>query len=61
MPEPAEDVIVRNLLEAIERLHEDLERVEIWTAALDSFQRAVPDYQPSHAYLLRRTQQWPRA
>jgi hypothetical protein len=52
MPEPAEDQIVRNLAEALERLHEDLNRVELWTAALGCFQRPVPDYQPSERYLL---------
>lgn len=52
MPEPAEDQIVRNLAEALERLHEDLNRVELWTAALNCFQRPVPDYQPGERYLL---------
>jgi hypothetical protein len=52
MPEPAEDQIVRNLAKAIERLHEDLDRVELWTAALDCFQRPVPDYQSGERYLL---------
>jgi len=52
MPEPAEDQIVRNLAKAIERLHEDLDRVELWTEALNCFQRPVPDYQPGERYLL---------
>jgi hypothetical protein len=52
MPEPAEDQIVRNLAKAIERLHEDLDRVELWTAALNCFQRPVPDYQSAERYLL---------
>ena len=52
MPEPPEDKIVRNLVEALERLHEDLDRVELWTAALNCFQRPVPDYQPGERYLL---------
>ena len=52
MPEPAEDQIVRNLAKALERLHEDLDRVELWTAALNYFQRPVPDYQPGERYLL---------
>ena len=42
MPEPAEDQIVRNLAKAIERLHEDLDRVELWTAALNCFQLRFP-------------------
>jgi hypothetical protein len=52
MPEPAEDMIVRNLIEALARLHGDLERVEFWTAALACFQRPVPDYPPGDQYLL---------
>jgi hypothetical protein len=52
MPEPAEDQIVRNLAKAIERLHEDLNRVELWTEALNCFQRPVPDYQSGERYLL---------
>jgi hypothetical protein len=52
MPEAAEDQIVRNLAKALERLHEDLDRVELWTAALNCFQRPVPDYRPGERYLL---------
>jgi hypothetical protein len=52
MPEPAEDQIARNLAEALERLQKDLDRVELWTAALGCFQRPVPDYQPGERYLL---------
>ncbi len=46
MPEPAQDVIVRNLIEALERLQEDLDRVELWTSALGQFDSPVPDYRP---------------
>lgn len=53
MPEPAEDAIVRNLIEALERLRGDLERMELWAAALDSFQHPVPDYRPSDRHLLK--------
>ncbi len=53
MPEPAEDVIVRNLIEALERLHEDLDRMELWAAALGCFQHPVPDYQPGDQHLLQ--------
>jgi hypothetical protein len=52
MPEPAEDQIARNLAKAIARLHEDLDRVELWTAALNCFQRPVPDYPSGERYLL---------
>jgi hypothetical protein len=52
MSEPAQEMIVRNLIEALERLHEDLERVELWTAALGHFQHPVPDYKPGEQYQL---------
>jgi hypothetical protein len=52
MPEPAEDAIVRNLIEALERLKEDLDRVELWTCALGRFDRPIPDYRPSDQHLL---------
>ncbi|HMK69720.1 MAG TPA: hypothetical protein VK442_01995 [Xanthobacteraceae bacterium] len=53
MPEPAEDLIVRNLIEALERIREDLDRMELWTAALDCFHHPVPDYRPGDEHLLK--------
>lgn len=53
MPEPAGDAIVRNLIEALEHLREDLERMELWAAALGCFQAPVPDYRPGEEHLLR--------
>jgi hypothetical protein len=53
MPEPAEDLVIRNLIEALERLHEDLDRMELWAAALGQFQHPIPDYQPGDRNLLR--------
>jgi len=44
--EQAEDVIIRNLIEALEHLHEDLDRVELWTATLNCFQHSPPEYRP---------------
>ncbi len=52
MPEPAEDMIVHNLIDALERLREDLDRVELWTVALGCFQQPVPEYEPGDRYLL---------
>jgi hypothetical protein len=53
MPEPAEDVIIRNLLESLERLRGDLDRMELWTAALGCFQYPVPEYKPGDQHLLK--------
>jgi hypothetical protein len=52
MSEPAEDLIVHNLIDALERLRDDLDKVELWTAALGQFQHPVPDYQPGNAHML---------
>jgi hypothetical protein len=50
MPEQAEEMVIRNLIEALGRLHEDLDRVELWTAVLYSFQHPAPQYQPKGEY-----------
>jgi hypothetical protein len=52
MPEPGADAIVRNLIEALERLRDDLDRMELWAAALDRFHRPIPDYRPRDQHLL---------
>jgi hypothetical protein len=52
VPEPAEEMIVHNLIDALERLREDLDRLELWTAALGCFQQPVPAYEPNDRYLL---------
>jgi hypothetical protein len=60
MPEPAEDLIVRNLMESLERLRGDLDRMELWAAALGCFQHPVPDYRPADQHLLSPLPQPPR-
>ncbi len=47
MPKTAEHMIVGNLFEALERLREDLDKVDLWIAALGYFRAPVPDYEPS--------------
>ena len=49
MPEPAADAIVRNLIEALERLRGDLDRMELGPRR---FQRPVPEYRPGDQHLL---------
>lgn len=61
LPEPAEDVIVRNLIESLERLRLDLDRMEVWAAALGSFTHPVPDYRPSDQHLLKAPSEPSRA
>jgi hypothetical protein len=52
MSDQAEDVIVHNLIDALERLREELDRVELWAGALGHFQAPIRDYQPGNAYIL---------
>lgn len=42
--EPAGETIARNLRQAVERLQDDLTRVELWAGALGSFTKPIPDY-----------------
>ena len=49
--EPAGEKIVRNLQQAVERLHEDIARVELWADALGCFAEPVPDYDPAEGNL----------
>jgi hypothetical protein len=39
-------------MQAITRLHDDIDRVELWTAALNCFLRPVPEYRPDDQHLL---------
>jgi hypothetical protein len=59
MPEPAEDMIIRNLFESLERLRGDLDRMELWAAALGCFQQPAPDYKPSDRHLLKSAAERP--
>jgi hypothetical protein len=54
MPDTVPDTVMKNLIEALNRLHEDLDRVELWTAALKTFQEPAPEYRPRGEYALPR-------
>jgi len=60
MPESPADAIVRNLIEALERLRQDLDRMELWTAALRRFQQPIPDYRGDDPHLLGPLSKPPR-
>jgi hypothetical protein len=54
MPNDASNTdITRRLQSAIDKLHEDVHRVEVWAAALTGFTQPVPEYQPNEDFLLR--------
>jgi hypothetical protein len=46
MRDPREEVVAPNLTEVLDNLDDDLDRIELWTAALNCFQRPAPKYQP---------------
>lgn len=50
--EPAGDLVARRLIEAIERLHKDVETIELWASAVAGFCRPVPGYQPKDTFIL---------
>jgi hypothetical protein len=50
MSAQAEELSARNLVGALDRLHQ--ERVELWTAALTCFVNPAPAYQPSEQHML---------
>ena len=39
-------MLARHLIEAIERVREDIAKVELWAYAVTGFTRPVPDYGP---------------
>ena len=41
------DRVMRELQQAVERLQDDIARVEFWTDALGGFSKPVPDYDAS--------------
>jgi hypothetical protein len=47
MAEQGEGVVVPTQTEVLDNVDDDLDRIELWTAALSSFQHPPPGYQPS--------------
>ena len=48
MREQREEVVVPHLIEVLDNLDDDLDRIELWTAALSCFQHPAPEYQPDN-------------
>jgi ElaB/YqjD/DUF883 family membrane-anchored ribosome-binding protein len=45
MRELREEVVAPHLIEVLDNLDDDLDRIELWTATLSCFQHPAPDYQ----------------
>jgi hypothetical protein len=50
----ANEHIAQNLRDALDRLHRDIEKVEIWAGALSAFLQPIPDFELPHEFVLRR-------
>ena len=48
MREQRAEVVVPHLIEVLDNLDDDLDRIELWTAALSCFQHPAPEYQPDN-------------
>ena len=54
MREPREGGVVSDPTEVLNSLDDDLDRIELWTTALSSFQHPAPLYQPNTARAAER-------
>jgi hypothetical protein len=48
----AGEKIAQRLQESLQRLRNDLDRVEIWAGALEGFTQPVPEYKPRAEHVL---------
>jgi hypothetical protein len=48
---PAKEIVSREFQRAVERLHDDIARVEFWADALGGFTKPIPDYDPAGSRL----------
>jgi hypothetical protein len=55
--EAVNDAVTRHLLEAIERVRDDVAKVEFWAGAVAGFARPVPAYEPDGASVWLPTEQ----
>ncbi len=50
--EPLGEIIIRQLDQAIDRLNEDIDRVDRWSAALRAWVEPIPGYESAHREFL---------
>jgi hypothetical protein len=56
-PKGANDALTRHLLEAVDRVRDDVEKVEFWADAVAGFSKPVPKYEPGDASVWIPTEQ----
>lgn len=54
-PDNAIDRVKRDLHDVVDRMHANLDRIEILTAALGAFSKPVPDYEPNFQHMRHLT------
>jgi hypothetical protein len=53
MPIPLQEHLARRLCDSIDRLHKQVEQVELWASAVKGFTQPVPDYEPETSSVAR--------
>ena len=60
MPQPLHENLVHQLKDSIDRLQEQVAKVEFWADAIAGFAKPVPDYEPEAATLARYVRPQPQ-
>ena len=53
MAKTLQENLVRQLSDSVERLHQDVEKVEFWASAVTGLTAPVPDYEPESTKVAR--------
>jgi hypothetical protein len=53
MPTTLQEQLARRLSDSIDRLHKQVEQVELWASAVTGFTQPIPDYEPEASSVAR--------
>jgi hypothetical protein len=53
MPTTLQEQLARCLSDSIDRLHKQVEQVELWASAVTGFTQPIPDYEPEASSVAR--------
>ena len=60
MPQPLQETLVHQLRDSIDRLQEQVAKVEFWADAIAGFAKPIPDYEPEATTLARYVRPQPQ-
>jgi len=60
MPQPLQETLVHQLRDSIDRLQQQVAKVEFWADAIAGFAKPVPDYEPEATTLARYVRPHPQ-